>query len=269
MTQNCTNCGSPLQSGASFCRQCGTRAQQANACARCGTSNSPGVAFCANCGNAMQATQEPQYGTPQRPFAQPAMPLGGAARNKWVLPGVGGVIAAVAIVGAVLMLGGSDGEKKKDEASKGAAPAQAKSVLPPDKVASTSEDLAATIASLNKSQLNVLAMTASGKPVEAKELDKGLTEVAASAMRVAELSNIMATTNSIQGTDVKTIEAAGQISQQYEAVSQSGYAQAIDAQNLRVQLAQGSATLPAITQTLSAYGAQMWSTSVTNSGRRR
>src|SRR5205814_2737074 len=105
MTQTCTNCGSPVQPGSTFCRSCGTRVEQANACARCGTANGAGATFCANCGNALQAqAQQAQYGTPQRPFSQPAMPMGGGGgknTNKWVLPGVGGAIAAVVIVGLV------------------------------------------------------------------------------------------------------------------------------------------------------------------------
>src|SRR5437762_13326923 len=102
MTQDCSKCGTPLAPGAAFCRSCGTKVEDANACARCGTSNAAGVTFCANCGNPMQAqAQQPQYGTPQRPFPQPAMRMGGgggksgAGGHKWMLPGVGGIIAAV------------------------------------------------------------------------------------------------------------------------------------------------------------------------------
>jgi flagellar basal body-associated protein FliL len=258
MTQSCSNCGSPLTAGAAFCRSCGTKVEQPNACRSCGTANAAGATFCANCGNALQAQ------VAQRTYAPGQAHFGTASRNKWVLPGVGGVIAAVVIVGVVLMMGGSDSAKKKDEPAKGQA--QAKTVLPPDKVASSSEDLAATIANLNKSQLNVVAMTAGSKPVDSKELDRGLAEVAANAMKVAELSNILAKTNSIQGSDQQTIQGASQIAQQYEAVAQSSYAQVIDAQNLRQQIAQGTATLPAVTQTISNYGAQMWNTSVVIQG---
>ena len=166
MNQNCTNCGSPLTSGAAFCRSCGTKVEQPNACARCGTSNTPGVAYCAKCGNAMQA-QQPHRGTPQRSAQQPATHAGAKLTdNKWVLPGVGAAVAAIVIIAVVLMMGGSGGEKKKDASGAGTQ-TQAKSGLPPEKVAGASEDLAATIANLNKSQLNVMALTAgfqAGRP---------------------------------------------------------------------------------------------------------
>jgi hypothetical protein len=178
--------------------------------------------------------------------------------GKWVLPGAGGLIAAAVIVGVVLMMGGSDSSKKDESTA-----VVAKSVLAPAKVESSSEDLAATIASLNKAQLQVASLTSSSKPVAPKDLDRALADVAANSMRVAELSNVLSQTAVAQGTDAPTLSTASAISQNYDSIAQTGYAQAIDAQNLRNQLSAGTLSLPSVTQTIAAYGAQMWNNSVT------
>ncbi|MFY9227446.1 MAG: zinc ribbon domain-containing protein [Blastocatellia bacterium] len=51
-SQNCTNCGSWLSPGATFCSGCGVQANRSSApvCKKCGTNNLPGARFCSSCG---------------------------------------------------------------------------------------------------------------------------------------------------------------------------------------------------------------------------
>lgn len=51
-SQNCTNCGSWLSPGATFCSGCGVQANRfaAPVCKKCGTNNLLGARFCSSCG---------------------------------------------------------------------------------------------------------------------------------------------------------------------------------------------------------------------------
>lgn len=48
----CSNCGSPLEKGASFCVNCGTRVSQSddNICVICGAKIEDKDKFCSGCG---------------------------------------------------------------------------------------------------------------------------------------------------------------------------------------------------------------------------
>ena len=46
----CQNCGSELEEGALFCKECGTKVKTVKFCRECGSPLSMGVKFCSNCG---------------------------------------------------------------------------------------------------------------------------------------------------------------------------------------------------------------------------
>ena len=161
--------------------------------------------------------------------------------NKWVLPGVGGVIAAVVIVGVVLMMGGSDSGRRRTRPVKAASTAQAKQVLPPDKGRSTSEDLAATIANLNKSQLNVAALTSSGKPVSPQGARQGPhRRLRQRHARGGALEHHGRRLRRPRATTPRLHQGCSPDVSAVRSDCQTAYAQVIDAQNLRQQVAAGT-----------------------------
>ncbi|MFC4677231.1 SPFH domain-containing protein, partial [Dysgonomonas termitidis] len=47
----CPSCNAPMQTGATFCGNCGKQVSSGDNCSRCGTALAPGVKFCPKCGN--------------------------------------------------------------------------------------------------------------------------------------------------------------------------------------------------------------------------
>lgn len=59
--RNCPNCGTAVREDAAFCRECGTRLQQADdvrRCPNCGTEVRAEAAFCRECGTRLQPAHE-------------------------------------------------------------------------------------------------------------------------------------------------------------------------------------------------------------------
>jgi hypothetical protein len=169
----------------------------------------------------------------------------------------------VAIVGLVLLLSGSDGDKETAQGK--LAVNSPTSVLSPAKVGSASEDLAATIANLNKSQLNMQAQVYGKAPLDVNLMDKQLTEISTNAMRTAELATVLSQTSANQEVGPPTPAAQG-LSQQYAQIAQTAYGQVIEAQNQREGLAAGMIQPQEVAQTTASYGARMWNSGVTVEG---
>lgn len=56
-TENCTECGAPLEAGQRFCSKCGSQANKVD-CPSCGKKVRAGDLFCSSCGNQLQVKME-------------------------------------------------------------------------------------------------------------------------------------------------------------------------------------------------------------------
>ena len=107
----CPNCNAQARDDAAFCRDCGATLSAAS-CASCGGQLSAGAQFCRQCGTAVSA-RATEAGTPE---AATAIATGGSSSTApWRDPRLIGVAAVavlvlgVAVVGALVLLGGSGG----------------------------------------------------------------------------------------------------------------------------------------------------------------
>jgi Double zinc ribbon len=106
----CSSCGVPAIAGAKFCRSCGAAIATSKAaagertCPQCQRPVSSSAAFCAGCGLDFSG-QGPSTAPPSRDVPVRSRP----ARQWPLIAGVGGGVL-VAVVAAVFLLGGGDGD---------------------------------------------------------------------------------------------------------------------------------------------------------------
>lgn len=137
-------------------------------------------------------------------------------------------------------------------------------LLSPQEFGTNAEALAASVAELNRAQLQfirdaktLLAQQSVGQANQ--QLDQELCQVAANAMRVGRISDALARTIASQDNGSET---ALKMSQPYLAVARLGFAQVIEAQNLRDELARGTLARTTAVNTIAEYGARMWNPQV-------
>jgi hypothetical protein len=136
--------------------------------------------------------------------------------------------------------------------------------LSPTQYAATSQDLADALAAFNQTQLHFIADARNTKaPPSPGTLDEDLRTIAAQAFKVGLDGETLgwATVAQDKGSD-----AAGPMSALYTSLAGYGFAQAIDAQNLRASLAAGSLDLAQAVARVADYGARAWNPSVADPG---
>lgn len=96
----CPRCGKELADGTRFCDGCGAQICETVFCPRCGEQNSADFSFCQRCGAALQGELEKK---------KSGLPFRDLLRNRAVVFGGIGVIAAVAVVLVVSLIAGGFG----------------------------------------------------------------------------------------------------------------------------------------------------------------
>ncbi len=138
-------------------------------------------------------------------------------------------------------------------------------LLTPEEFGEQAKELGSSIAELNAAQLKFIADAKtflrdgageSDAGIESRgQVDKDLRQVAASAMKVGLLADRLAQTLALQenGSDGSAV-----LVEPYTATAQLAYAQVIEAQNLRDELANGTLTRTDAVQRAAEYGARLW-----------
>ncbi|MEP7357225.1 MAG: hypothetical protein ABI847_08295, partial [Anaerolineales bacterium] len=113
----------------------------------------------------------------------------------------------------------------------------------------------------NQAQLQLIASLSALPPADAAALDAGLRQVAALAFKVGAAAAELAQASAAQdgGSDI-----AGRLASMYTGLAGYGYAQALDAQSLRAELAAGTLDPARAAALLADYGARAWNPSVTS-----
>ena len=138
-------------------------------------------------------------------------------------------------------------------------------LLTPEEFGEQAKELGSSIAELNAAQLKLIADTkaflrdGAGETDAGVEsvgqVDKDLMQVAARAMKVGLMADGLAQTLALQenGSD-----GAAELAEPYTATAQLAYAQVIEAQNLRDELAKGTLTRTDAVQRAAEFGARLW-----------
>lgn len=108
-TDVCANCGAPLGDGQAFCPKCGTpkaAAPQKNVCGKCGNELQDGQEFCPKCGQRAGLTIESGVSSAINQFNAGVQQT--AAKKKKTPLIIGIAVAIVAVVIAIITLGGGD-----------------------------------------------------------------------------------------------------------------------------------------------------------------
>ena len=151
-------------------------------------------------------------------------------------------------------------------AQTGNIPVQVLPTLPPATpvapaaYAANSQAVAAALAALNQAQLAFIhdahtAGLASGSLID------DLLNIAAAAFKLASDAESLVQASAAQAGGSP---AAGQVASLYAGLAQYGYAQALDAQNLRLALGNGSLDPAGAATRVADYGARAWNPSVTD-----
>jgi FHA domain len=132
--------------------------------------------------------------------------------------------------------------------------------LAPAAYAANSQAVAAALADLNQAQLRFIHDAAAGAPPGPASTDD-LLNIAAASFKLASGAESLCSASAVQagGSD-----AAGQVAGLYAGLARYGYAQALDAQNLRQALASGALKLPDAAARVADFGARAWNPSVTD-----
>jgi hypothetical protein len=135
--------------------------------------------------------------------------------------------------------------------------------MPPAAYAANSQDVAAALANLNEAQLRFIrdGQGAASSHISNASLIDDLLSIAADAFKLA-----LGAENLVQASAVQAggSAAAGQVAGLYAGLAQYGYAQALDAQNLRLELAGGTLDLPGAAARVADFGARAWNPTVTD-----
>ncbi len=129
----------------------------------------------------------------------------------------------------------------------------------PAEFAITAHNLADDLAALNQAQLKFIGDASSKSPA----LDDDLKAVAAAAFKVGLEGEKLG--GAAAGQDGASA-AAGQMASIYSGCAAYGYAQALDAQNLRAALLAGQLNPAAAVALVADYGARAWNPTVTQGG---
>jgi len=172
----------------------------------------------------------------------------GAVPAKGILAG-GALLAVAAIALSMLFLGGHDS----------GTVVEAKGLLSPDEVVSSSGDLSSTIKAMNQKEHAAVKelgeMAASPSPPAPEAVTQKVNDVSAQAWKAAETATKLSQTAQAQDSGS---ESAGQMASQYDALAQSLYSQILDLQSLNRQYREGLIDLQRLSFALADYGARFW-----------